>query len=525
MNAATAVAQQALRYALLSFAALAAIALSESILQSTSSLYLAYVPAVYANEWGALLGLLLGMAVAGATLDHEARPRWLAASMRCLLLALLFVALFQIFRRSLATGFALSGALKLGLLMGCGLAAVLTVWRLPLASQWRLASAAALSMLVMFALQPGMTGYLLSLAQPQARATEPSPATRPTAPLRRTLVLVLDEWDQEIAAREGLFDRGEWRELTAQSFVATRALPAGPNTLVSIPGMLQGKRFGALASGGAGYLENKAGERFDSAHAGLFSDLAQAGIGHAVVGFYHDYCAIAISARRCHAEPVQFFPGWWSALTRSVKRGQEFDYPYSDFLRQWSSTLTVLREQARETLLDPGNQVTWVHLNIPHPPIALAGGRAQSLAHDYRANLALLQTILSELRTALLSGSSDVAMVLTSDHWLREKELWAGIYERQRGPGSGKAGKSSDQHVPFLVWFSQATGKGLSFEGPVSTTALRELVPALAQRKLNSPADVASFMQARTARLGDDETQPFDDSHRAAVHAGDGHHH
>jgi len=515
--------RQGLRYALLGLAALAAIALSESILQSTSSLYLAFAPRVYLDEAWALAALLAGLALLGAVLDQPQRPRWLAGAARGLLLALLFVALFQIFRRSLAAGMALSGMLKLALLTACVLGAALAVWRLQLEAQWRLASAAAVAMLSMFALQPGMPGYLLSLAKPvEAR---PAPATlQPT--LRRTLVLVLDEWDLEISQRAGLFERSPLREMQAQSFVATRAMPAGPNTLASIPGMLQGRRFGALDSGGAGYLESRAGERFDQAHAGLFNDLAEAGIGYGVVGFYHDYCAIARSARRCHAEPVQFFPGWWAALTRSVKRGQEFDYPYSDFLRQWSATLAALRAEAQQTLADPGNQVVWLHLNVPHPPIALAGGRAQSLALDYQANLDLLQTVVSELRDALQAGQGDVAMVLTSDHWLREKELWAGIYERQRGPGSGSAGKrAGDQHVPFMVWFSQAAGEGLQFDGPVSTTSLRELVPALAQRRLNSPAEIAAFMQARAARLGPGETQPFDDLHGAAVHAGDGHHH
>lgn len=514
--------RQGLRYALLGLAALAAIALSESILQSTSSLYLAFAPRVYLQQASALLALLAGLGLLGALLDQPQRPRWLAASARALLLALLFVALFQIFRRSLAAGLALQGLLKLGLLAACVLGAGLAVWRLQLDSQWRLARAAALAMLAMFALQPGMPGYLLSLAQPaEAR---PAPAT-PPAGLRRTLVLVLDEWDLELSERAQLFEQAPLREMRTQSFVASQAMPAGPNTLVSIPGMLQGRRFGTLDSGGAGYLQNGAGERFDSAHAGLFNDLAQAGIGYGVVGFYHDYCAVALGARHCHAEPVQFFPGWWAALTRSLKRGQEFDYPYSDFLRQWSATLAALRAEARQTLADPGNQVVWLHLNVPHPPIALAGGRAQSLALDYQANLALLQEVVGELRNALQASQPDVAMVLTSDHWLREQELWAGIYERQRGPGSGTAGKrEGKQHVPFMVWFSQAA-QGIRFDGPVSTTALRELVPALAQRRLNSPAEIAAFMQARAARLGAADTAPFESLDRAAVHAGDGHHH
>lgn len=510
-------ALQGLRYALFGLIALAAIALSESILQSQSSLYLAFAPSTYLREGSILLLLLSALGLLGAFVDRPHSPAWLAGAARTLLLALLFVALFQIFRRSLAAGLAMNGLLKLGLLSACVLAAGLATWRLGLDAQWRLASSAVLAMLTMFALQPGMPGYLLDLASPQTASAQAPP---PQPALRRTVVLILDEWDMEISQRSAIFERAPLREMGRQSLFAEQALPAGPNTLASIPGMLQGRRFGKVASGGAGYLLGQQEQRFDAQHAGLFGDLRNAGIAFGVVGFYHDYCAIAIGARRCHAEPVQFFPGWWSALSRSVRRGQEFDYPYSDFLRQWSATLNSLRVQARQTLADPGNQVVWIHLNVPHPPIALSGASAQSLNQDYQANLSLMLEIIGELRQQLLQATPDAAMVLTADHWLRERELWSGIYERQRGPGSGHAGKSADQHVPFIVWFSRPehTG-GLRYAGPVSTTVIRELVPALATRQLNSPADVATLLSEHAQKVSEAERLPFDtESDRAAIH-------
>ncbi|MDN3920962.1 sulfatase-like hydrolase/transferase [Roseateles violae] len=487
---------QALRYALLSLASLAAIALSESILQSPSSLYVAFQPATFANESWALLALVSSMALAGAWLDHPGRQRWLSAAIRGLLLLLLFVGLFQIFRRTLASPLVLSAALKAGLLGLCVVATISAAWRLKPAAQWRLASACGITVLVMFALQPGMPGYLLNMLYPPQASPVISDTPQGENP-RRTIVLILDEWDFEISQREQLFTSEPMRRMLAQSFFAEHAMPAGPSTLSSIPGMLTGRRFGKIDSGGAGFLLNTQGERFDASTPMLFNDLASAGRPHAVVGFYHDYCAVVRTARACYAEPAQFFPGWWSSLSRAFKRQQEFDYPYSDFLRQWSGTFQKLSNRAIVEAADPRNTMVWLHLNVPHPPVAAAGATPRSLIEDYRANLQQMLTLISELQTTLQRAGNDSALVLTSDHWLREKELWASVYERQRGPGSGSAGKSDDQRVPFIVWFSGATNQGISSAVPVSTTALRALVPALIEGRINNPSEVAAFFAER----------------------------
>lgn len=505
-------ALQALRYGWLSLVALVACALSESILQSPTSLYIAFQPASFVREGQALLLVIAGMAIAGAWLDRPQRPPWLAGAARGLLLLLLFVGLFQIFRRSLAASLALGSGLKFGLLAVCLGAVGAAVWRLKPAAQWRLASAAGVTVLAMFALQPGMPSYALQLLTPRPAPLEIAAAASPEKP-RRTVVVILDEWDMEISRRERVFESAPMRELLAQSFFAEQAMPAGPSTLSSVPGMLMGRRFGKIDSGGAGFLYNTRGERFDASQSTLFSDLAAAGRAHAVVGFYHDYCTVVRTARACHAEPVQFFPGWWAALSRAVKRQQEFDDPYADFLRQWSGTYTRLREHALQEVADERNTMVWLHLNVPHPPVAAAGAIPRSLAEDYRANLLQMQNLIVELQAALHRSGGDSALVLTSDHWLREKELWASIYERQRGPGSGDAGKSDDQHVPFIVWFNDATNQGTSSATPMSTTAVRALVPALMEHRINSPADVAAFFAERK-----DPVEPLTSSDGAGVH-------
>ena len=68
--------------------------------------------------------------------------------------------------------------------------------------------------------------------------------------------------------------------------------------------------------------------------------------------------------------------------------------------------------------------------------------------------------------------------------------------------------------MPFIVWFSDATGAA-TLDQPISTTALRDLVPALVERRLQSPADVATFFRGRSG----DPVTPFKTrSDSAAVH-------
>lgn len=506
---------QAARYAGLTLIALASAALGDSLLQSPSAVYVAFQPGLFLREGSTLLALLLVAALAGGLLDQPQRPRLIAGLVRALLLALLFVAIFQVLRRPLAATLPLGGALKAGLLLGCVAAAGWTAWRAAPASQWRIATACGLTLVSMYLLQPGMPAYLARLVTgPSVTSITLAPSQHPASPVRRTLVVILDEWDQEISMRERLFDTPPLRDLLAQSFQATQAMPAGTSTLSSIPGMTLGRRFGAVAKGGPGYLIANDGSRFDAGTPTLFTDLQAHGHAYAVVGFYHDYCAVVPAPRRCHAEPVRFFPGWQASLARAFRQQRDFDNPYTDFLRQWSGTYARLREAALSAVADPANTVVWLHLNVPHPPIAAPGVTPRTLIEDYRANLAEMSRLLADLRQAVQQAGPASAMVLTSDHWLREKEMWAAIYEQQRGPGAGSAGKTNDQHVPFIVWFSDATGAA-TLDQPISTTALRDLVPALVERRLQSPADVATFFRGRSG----DPVTPFKTrSDSAAVH-------
>ncbi|MGQ3093096.1 MAG: sulfatase-like hydrolase/transferase [Roseateles sp.] len=467
------------------------------ILRYTYSLYLSFEPGSFLREGHLLLVAVALFGALGGWLDRPDRALHSSARMaRALLLTLVFVALFQVFRQSLATSLPLPGWAKAGAMLGCAIAAIIIAWRMRAESAARLCNAACLAMVTLFALQPGMPGYLMGTFSPQARDSVSAAAAGPAA--RRTVVIVFDEWDMEISEREGLFQREAMQGFLRQSFFAQNALPAGPNTLESIPGMLFGRPFGEIDLGGKASLRSKSGEVWGPQTPQLFSDLKARNISHAVVGYYHDYCALITTARTCHAEPVQFFQGWKAQFERVFKRSGQFDFPYSVFLQQWHATYNRLHDEALKAVEDRANAVIWIHINVPHPPSAMAQRAPRDLRQDYRANLELTAELIEAVRQRLAAQGEESTLVLTSDHWLRERELWSTMYEQQRGPGSGHVGKTADQRVPLIVWFS-GSRPAIRHQSPISLLAARNLVLGLTEGGLRSPQDVARFFEQQPA--------------------------
>lgn len=485
--------REGLRYAVLAALAMIGLGLSETLLLSRTSLYMAYEPAAFLAQWQVLLGWSTAMALLGSWAERESAPRWAAPLARSLLLAALLLAAAQVLRRSLLTGVALGGLAKLALpLLALGLASWVA-WRRPPVAAGRLASALGVGLLTAFLLQPGMPSYLLELGTAGPGALPPAAPTAHQAPARRVVVVVFDEWDQELSERAGLFQRPLMQGLAKQALVATQAQPAGPNTMQSVPGMVAGRPFEPMEALGPGRLRDTQGRQVDAGMPGLFNDAAERGWRLGVAGFYHDYCRLAPHARDCLGVPVQAFPGWGSVLMRPLRGTQDFDHVFSDFLRQWNGTWQRLRAAALRQAANPALDLVWLHLNIPHPP-ALAGP-PQTLGDDYRANLRLLEGFLADLQLALASDARPSTLILLSDHPLREASMWRAIYERQRGPGSGSAGKTTgDTRVPLIVWFSDASD-GVQESRPVQTLKLRPLVQALLENRVRHPAEAAALLQ------------------------------
>ena len=254
----------------------------------------------------------------------------------------------------------------LGLVIGLS---ALAAWRLPRESFWRGQGGL-----------PGTAGGFCDAAwRAQLSGRQPASLEHPAdrwqrgdaGPAQRVIVVVLDEWDYELALREGMFEQAALQPLLASGLLASQARPAGPNTLVSLPALLLGRRFGPVDHGGTGYLVTKSGERLDGSTATLFNDAASLGVRSGVVGFFHDYCRLLPTASTCGGASA-LLPGWSRALMRAFKSGSDLNSVFSDFMQQWRSSFEHLRSASLELVDRNDLGLVLLHLNVPHPPLLSA---------------------------------------------------------------------------------------------------------------------------------------------------------
>lgn len=488
-----------LRHTAALWMALAALALALPLLQSPGSLYTAYDRSAFGQELATALLLVVG-AAALATLFERVLPSRAAAMVRGSVLAAQILGLLHIARTAWINVPGTPREAKIAI----AAAGVLMAWtlalRLDATRLRRLSEALVLITVLAFVLHPGFLRYAFDRAPPHVAAPSATPVAAMMGQINRprpVVFVILDELDAELAVREGFFQEPPMRALVDRGALSLQMQPGGPNTLRSIPTMLTGSRLGSLSGSGPGYLLTHDGERWDIHSAGLFQDLDAVGTRYAVVGYYHDYCRIAPYPVSCFAQPVNSFSGWVTSVTRTIRAKTDYQDAYSGFLQQWSGIVSHLTDEALEAVSRRHADFLFVHLNLPHPPVA-GGQRPRSLREDYVANLRLSAAFVDRMDTALRRIGDDYVLVVTSDHWLRETELWQDLYTAQLGAASASAGKSQGQHeVPLLVSFGgAASGSGVKL-GVTDATDIRQLLLELSSRKVNTPAEVAAWMSSR----------------------------
>jgi Sulfatase len=484
-----------LRHVLALFSALAGLALALPLLQSPGSIYTAFDRQAFGHEFGAAAALLVAIACMATALEMFSSGR-AAALARGSILAAQVLGLLHIARIAWIDTASASREVKIVVAMVATGAALALALRMEKTRLRRVSEALVITTFLAFALHPGLLVYVFD--RPPAHAAAPSATPsgttmgQPGRP-RPVVFVLLDELDAEIALREGFFELPEIRSLVGRGALGLQMQPGGPNTLRSIPTMLTGRTLSNIANSGPAFLEARDGTRWDAHTEGLFSDLDTAGVRYSIVGFYHDYCRIAPRAASCFAQPVRFFSGWMSSLTRTLKGRANLQYAYQGFLQQWAATLDSLTSESIEAIRRRHADLVWLHINLPHPPAAGREG-PRSLAEDYAANLRIAASFVGRLETELRQIGDDHVIVVTSDHWLREHELWRDIYSVQYGQSAASTAKTAGRHeVPLLVGFGRHAPGGGAQIGVTDATIVRRLLVALSSRELNTPADVAAW--------------------------------
>ncbi len=329
------------------------------------------------------------------------------------------------------------------------------------------------------------------LTAPVSAPRQPVTASHPS---RRVLWLVFDEMDERLAFQErapGL-NLTELDRLKGQSLYASHADSVALETRLSMPSLVSGRRVVASQALGSTdlwlTLEGEKQAVLWSATPTVFTAARDLGFRTALVGWYLPYCRVlAHTVTRC----------FWQARgdpehsTRQTVAGT-MRSQFEGLLpllkrREHRIEYETLLEQAQRAAADPGLDLVFVHLPVPHSPPIYDRHRGDFSLLTYRKdwyldNLVLADRTLGVLRRALEDAGlwDRTAIVVTSDHpW-----LLAHTYDGRK-----------DARVPFIVK-TVGSGESVHYADAMNTLVTHDLVLALLQHEMTSPA-VADWLRTR----------------------------
>ncbi len=349
--------------------------------------------------------------------------------------------------------------------------------------------------------------------------------TRQQAPTRM-VVMIFDEWDQRLAIEERpdrialpALDR-----IVGQSFHASRVAGGGYLGVgSSIKSILTGQRLKTVEPRSLGVrLDGERREVVDPAAAWIesptiFSELAGRGWSTSIVGWYIPYCRLLGQYLRACA--------WQPGGSVYGRREFLFDLSYAQSLRtlamRQAERLPLSRTLGLESSIDERRQLLreelsriradvaaasdsadflYVHWPVPHPfGVDDGSAAARERRPNYLDNLVVADGLLSEFQERLTrEGRWDaVTLVLTADHSLRSR-YWRGLGawtdEEQRATG----GRQSP-YVPFVVKFAGHHAP-LAYDHPFTIALLYDVVLAIADGTVASPADLAKWLDAHRGK-------------------------
>ncbi|GBD29589.1 hypothetical protein HRbin32_00680 [bacterium HR32] len=321
--------------------------------------------------------------------------------------------------------------------------------------------------------------------------------TGPRTVVRRTVVLLFDELDYELAfeRREPGLRLDEFDRLAARSLRGTRVRSTADRTLKAVPTMLTGRWVdeAVLDSRNRLWVRFHGEEEFQELARAqtLFRTASAAGARLAVVGAWLPYCGLVPQGSPCWQVPLlnDGGAGWegprprdHTAVLEALGRQAVHAARAAPVLSRWlqedpDAWYRRLLEASVQAVSDPTRDLAWVHLPIPHPPWVFdrAEQRVRYSAGGYGDNLALADRTLRALREAMERAGvwQDSVVVVTSDHWYRER-------------------KGDDRRVPLFVRFPDEVG--WEYSEPADITLVHDLVRAVLEGEARSASELARWL-------------------------------
>lgn len=380
-----------------------------------------------------------------------------------------------------------------------GLVALGVLWalrgRLPKVNRWlsslgyAFAAFAVFRMLVVWSDEPPRVG----VPAVQALSARAIAATAGVTRSRRVVWVIFDEADfNRIYPTAGRRDEtlGNFDKLAAAAVFATHANAPASATLFSLPALLTGAPLASpgISVGASGTLSLARADGvsvpFEESRT-IFGALAGRGLTASVLGFFHPYCKL-FALERCTSLPWPGTQGVAAAVTANLPGIVARKLGLVD---SWSTITATLLGLLPEYLARD-DALTFVHLNVPHLPATQADVILQRPASsdplvEYARNLDLADHILGDIIAVLERESArhDVMLVVSSDHWLRNRWYQADQPEVERP-------------VPFIAWKVGDT-QGTALAQPVSTVHTEKMVLDFLDGKITTESDIAAWWRGQ----------------------------
>jgi hypothetical protein len=308
-------------------------------------------------------------------------------------------------------------------------------------------------------------------------------------PSRRVVWVLFDETD---------FDRiysldGEtppklktFAALARSSVFATNANSPASATLYSIPALLTGVPIGGdgirIDTAGSLSLQRVGAKSIPFGEAtSIFGALAVNGRGASVLGFFHPYCKV-FELSRCDSFPFPEIGGLDAALWSNIPDSISAKLRHMDY---WES-ITEDSLRLLPQYLARDDALTFVHLNFPHLPADYADQISHLAASpdpliEYSRNLLLADRILGEITQDLQRQSSrhELLLVVSSDHWLRNRWYRANVPEVSR-------------RIPLIIWKVGDTN-GYVLSQQLSTVHTAAMILDYLNGSLTTQAEIAQW--------------------------------
>jgi len=338
----------------------------------------------------------------------------------------------------------------------------------------------------------------------------PSPSTPPPSG-RRVLWIIFDEMDERLTFIDRLsgLRLPEIDRLRDESLWASNAFPPGPETLLSMPSLINGRIVTGVKTEGTGdlLLTYKGDEQPVNWRntANVFSRARDLGYKTAVVGWSNPYPrVIGASLDFCQFFPRRYpdsdLPFFSRMLERmaivpsSLPLEERFHWlsPIGlslDGLEALGSikTYQAFCKAAIPVATNPDFNLILLHWPIPHLPGIYSRSRGDfdsSGRGTYIDNLALVDRTFRELRQAMETAGvwDSTTVLLSADHWYRYPFLLDG---------------KSDHRVPFLLKLAGQTTR-LDYNRRFNTVATHDLILSILRGELQDPESVARWLDQRS---------------------------